>query len=161
MVSPCPDFNCPDTSLFWPWIQSPIPTCQHLYTFPSPNPSHRSPRASHSLPLNRKKESEVIQSCPTLCGSQAVAYQAPPSMGFSRQEYWSGLPFDPSKWELFSFYKLLHHFPYANVIFSNTSTPSQEKFSRRVWVVLTLIMVDIITKSHYLRMKKNTSGLCC
>ena len=23
----------------------------------------------------------------------AVAYQAPPSTGFSRQEYWSGLPF--------------------------------------------------------------------
>ena len=22
-----------------------------------------------------------------------VAYQAPPAMGFSRQEYWSGLPF--------------------------------------------------------------------
>ena len=22
-----------------------------------------------------------------------IAYQAPPSMGFSRQEYWSGLPF--------------------------------------------------------------------
>ena len=25
----------------------------------------------------------------------AVAYQAPPSMGFSRQKYWSGLPFPP------------------------------------------------------------------
>ena len=24
------------------------------------------------------------------------AYQAPPSMGFSRQEYWSGLPFPSS-----------------------------------------------------------------
>ena len=24
-----------------------------------------------------------------------VAYQAPPSMGFFRQEYWSGLPFPP------------------------------------------------------------------
>ena len=24
-----------------------------------------------------------------------VAHQAPPSMGFSRQEYWSGLPFPP------------------------------------------------------------------
>ena len=24
-----------------------------------------------------------------------VAYQAPLSMGFSRQEYWSGLPFSP------------------------------------------------------------------
>ena len=26
-----------------------------------------------------------------------LAYQAPPSMGFSRQEYWSGLPFPPLK----------------------------------------------------------------
>ena len=26
-----------------------------------------------------------------------VAYQAPPSMGFSRQEYWSGLPFPSLK----------------------------------------------------------------
>ena len=25
--------------------------------------------------------------------SWTVAYQAPPSMGFSRQKYWSGLPF--------------------------------------------------------------------
>ena len=28
-----------------------------------------------------------------------VAYQAPPSMGFARQEYWSGLPF-PSPGDL-------------------------------------------------------------
>ena len=28
-----------------------------------------------------------------------VAYQAPPSTEFSRQEYWSGLPF-PSPWDL-------------------------------------------------------------
>ena len=27
----------------------------------------------------------------------AVAHQAPLSMGFSRQEYWSGLPFPPSE----------------------------------------------------------------
>ena len=25
-----------------------------------------------------------------------VAYQAPPSMGFSRQEYWGGMPSSPS-----------------------------------------------------------------
>ena len=30
---------------------------------------------------------------------RTVAHQAPPSMGFSRQEYWSGLPF-PSPVEL-------------------------------------------------------------
>ena len=28
-----------------------------------------------------------------------IAYQAPPTMGFSRQEYWSGLPF-PSPGDL-------------------------------------------------------------
>ena len=38
-------------------------------------------------------ESEVAQSCPTLCDPWTVAHQAPPFMGFSRQEYWSGLPF--------------------------------------------------------------------
>ena len=44
-------------------------------------------------------ESEVAQSCPTLCDPWTVAHQAPPSMGFSRQEYWSGLPF-PSPGDL-------------------------------------------------------------
>ena len=32
-----------------------------------------------------------LQSCPTLCDLWTVAHQAPLSMGFSRQEYWSGL----------------------------------------------------------------------
>ena len=43
--------------------------------------------------------SEVTQSCPTLAASWTVAHQAPLSMGFSRQEYWSGLPF-PSPGDL-------------------------------------------------------------
>ena len=34
-----------------------------------------------------------FQSCPTLCDPMDTAHQAPPSTGFSRQEYWSGLPF--------------------------------------------------------------------
>ena len=33
------------------------------------------------------------QSCPTLCDPIDGAHQAPPSLGFSRQEHWSGLPF--------------------------------------------------------------------
>ena len=40
-----------------------------------------------------KHESEVAQSCPTLCNTMDCSYQAPQSMGFSRQKYWSGLPF--------------------------------------------------------------------
>ena len=50
----------------------------------------------HCLKLSTA-ECEIIQLCPTLCWT--VAFQAPPSMGFSRQEYWSGLPF-PSTGDL-------------------------------------------------------------
>ena len=35
----------------------------------------------------------VAKSCPTLVTPWTVARQVPLSMGFSRQEYWSGLPF--------------------------------------------------------------------
>ena len=35
----------------------------------------------------------VAKSCPTLATPCTVACQAPLSMGFSRQEYWGGLPF--------------------------------------------------------------------
>ena len=41
----------------------------------------------------------VAQLCPTLCDPWTVAHQAPLSMEFSRQEYWSGLPF-PSPGDL-------------------------------------------------------------
>ena len=46
--------------------------------------------------------SEVAQLCPTLCDpvvAKSVARQTPLSMGFPRQEYWSGLPF-PSPGDL-------------------------------------------------------------
>ena len=33
-----------------------------------------------------------LQSCPTLCDPTDGSHQAPLSLGFSRQEYWSGLP---------------------------------------------------------------------
>ena len=37
-----------------------------------------------------------LQLCPPLPGPMGcIAYQAPLSMGFSRQEYWSGLPCPP------------------------------------------------------------------
>ena len=34
-----------------------------------------------------------LQSCPTLCDPMTAAHQALLSLGFSRQEHWSGLPF--------------------------------------------------------------------
>ena len=41
----------------------------------------------------------VPRACPSLCALWTVAHQAPLSMGFPRQEYWSGLPF-PSPGDL-------------------------------------------------------------
>ena len=40
-----------------------------------------------------------LQSCPTLFDPIEAAHRAPPSLGFSRQEHWSGLPF-PSPTEI-------------------------------------------------------------
>ena len=34
-----------------------------------------------------------LQSCPTLCDPMTAAHQAPPSLGFFKQQHWSGLPF--------------------------------------------------------------------
>ena len=53
---------------------------------PPPTPSHSS-RLSLLLLLSRF-------SCVQLCVTpQTAAHQAPPSLGFSRQEHWNGLPF--------------------------------------------------------------------
>ena len=40
-----------------------------------------------------KEKKDTGKSCPTLTIPQTVAHQAPLSLGFSKQEYWSGLPF--------------------------------------------------------------------
>ena len=42
--------------------------------------------------MKMKSESEVIQSCPTPRDPMDCTYQAPPVLGFSRQESWSGSP---------------------------------------------------------------------
>ena len=44
----------------------------------------------------------VLKSRPTLVTLWTVAFQAPLSMGFSRQEYWSGLPFPSPKNTVFN-----------------------------------------------------------
>ena len=42
---------------------------------------------SHPARKEKVKESKVIQSCPTLCDPiDSSLHQAPPSMGFSKQE---------------------------------------------------------------------------
>ena len=60
----------------------------------------------------------VTQSCLTLCDPMdCVVHQAPLSMGFPRQEYWSGLP-SPS------------HLPYAGI---RPGPPALEAWSLSHW----------------------------
>ena len=44
---------------------------------------------------NACKHANSLQSCPILCDPMDSSPQAPLSTGFSRQEYWNGLPFLP------------------------------------------------------------------
>ena len=90
---------------WWRWLPITLsPTNQKhthkLITHPTTPP--RSHLVFKNLPLKVFREfgsfehewSEVAQSCLTLCDPMdSGLHQAPPSMGFSRQEYWSGLPF--------------------------------------------------------------------
>ena len=54
-------------------------------------------RCRRNLPVCQEQISRgggvVAKSCPTLAPPWTIACQAPLSMGFFRQEYWSGLPF--------------------------------------------------------------------
>ena len=72
----------------------------------------------------------VVQSCPTFC-NLPVAHQAPLSMGFYRQEYWSGLPFPPPEDlsdtgiepGLLHCRQILHRLSYREVAFYYCSSP--------------------------------------
>ena len=51
---------------------------------------------SSETPVKDEVRVKATESCPTPATPWTVACQAPLSMGFSRQEYWSGLPFTGS-----------------------------------------------------------------
>src|SRR5574341_720871 len=62
-----------------------------------------------------KSESEVAHLCLTLCDTVDYSLPGSPSTGFSRQEYWSGVPLPSSRFILsvifyLEFYKLYFHF---------------------------------------------------
>ena len=76
----------------WVWVLTSVGT-MHLYFV-----------HTNCLPGNRgtvysKVKVKLLSHVRLFATPCTVAYQAPPSMGFSRQEYWSGLPF-PSPGDL-------------------------------------------------------------
>ena len=56
---------------------------------------------------NACMHAKSLQSCPTLRDPWTAAHQAPLSTGFSRQEYWSGVPFPSPFSHIFYQYSIL------------------------------------------------------
>ena len=93
----------------WVTEQQPGPSTPSLYKPQFPSMYKGSKKSIHcvasawsSMPrhtANAKKPhcvcAKSLQSCPTLCNLWIVACQASLSIGFSKQEYWSWLPFSP------------------------------------------------------------------
>ena len=68
-----------------------------------------------------------VQLCTT---PQMAAHQAPPSMGFSRQEYWSGVPL-PSPGQKFGVSVLIEESPLAQVL-SATGRPECQHQQKQI-----------------------------
>ena len=83
--------------------------------------------------MKLKSESEVAQSCPTPATPWTAAYQAPPSMGFSRQKYWSGVPLPSPPTPSYKITKHLSIFSLLarSALFSETA----QKFCLRGFVI--------------------------
>ena len=75
-------------------LQSCPTLCDPIESRPWDSPGKNTGVGCHFLLqcMKVKSESDVTQLCPTLATPWTAAHQAPPSMGFSRQKYWSGVP---------------------------------------------------------------------
>ena len=81
------------------------------------------PPGKYQLTFLIAAAAKSLQSCPTLCDPRTAAHQAPLSTGFSRQEYWSGLPF-PSPLFNSKSSDICHFSRYSSVIASDHSPDS-------------------------------------
>ena len=69
-------------------------------------------------------------SCVRLCATpKMAAHQAPPSLGFSRQEHWSGLPF-PSPMHESEKWKRSHSLMYRSVLWTLWEREREGRFGR-------------------------------
>ena len=91
-----------------------------------------------------KSESEVAQSCPTLSDPMDYSDQAPPSMGFSKQEYWSGVPLSSNQYTTNQKIKSILYIQY------DTNTQIYIKQLRmcrvvKLWTIFTLLFILFCT----------------
>ena len=111
-----------------------------------------------------KVKVKSLSSAQLLATPWTAAYQAPPSMGFSRQEYWSGVPL-PSPGNLFYFYLipttiliyLAHQFSSVQSLshvrlFATpwTAACQASLFITNSWSLLKLMSIELVMPSNHL-----------
>ena len=91
----CSPEEMPDTN-FFEWMKAWVSECSWAESLTPRRHLHTRLSAEWALLLLLLSHFSRVRLCAT---PWTAAYQAPPSMGFSRQEHWSGLPF-PSPGDL-------------------------------------------------------------
>ena len=86
-----------------------------------------------------KSESEVAQSCPTLSNPMDCSHQVPPSMGFSRQVYWSGVPLPSPPYD---YYSIIYSIQDMEIIWVHWWMKGKENM---VYLVLMCFIVSYFT----------------
>ena len=84
-----------------PWVIFPFFHCFFLFTWQAPPLRAETSQSGMGLLLLLLSHFSCVRLCAT---PQMAAHRAPPSLGFSRQEHWSGLPFlspmhESEKWK--------------------------------------------------------------
>ena len=103
-----------------------------------------------------------FQSCPTLCDPWTVTHQAPLSMEFSRQEYWSGWPFPSPKYSYIYIYIYIYMYVCICQFFSRFFSITG---NNKVWVqfptlyIRSLLVIYVIQSCVYFNPKLLTYPL--
>ena len=81
-----------------------------------------------------------------------AAHQAPPSMEFSRQEYWSGVPLPSPKYILYfiPFLKALCLSPFLTCLLHNSSLPQFRTFVYLIPFTSGILFLEILLVSFHL-----------
>ena len=90
-----------------------------------------------------KSESEVAQSCPTLDDPMDCSPPGSSTMGFSRQEYWSGVPGGRKKTHDFSRYPKFHDLVFLSSKYKTCRDYFLKKFFYSVPNGLEIVIVSL------------------
>ena len=86
---------------------------------------------------------KLLQSFAAIVTPWTVARQATVSMGFSRQEFWSGLPFPPPRWRIYGSIFSIHSASLCLLVGTCSQFTFKVIFDDYVLIAILLIVWDL------------------